>query len=71
MAICAKLPVPAGLESMALVQRLADIVVGVFMGGLIGEVPKRQPWRGIVLALYGVLALAGVAVCAWAIGVAL
>lgn len=27
MAICTKLPVPAGLESMALVQRLADIAV--------------------------------------------
>jgi hypothetical protein len=52
-------------------QRLVDVIFGVLMGGLAGEVPERRPWRGIVLAIYGVLALAGIGITIWAISATL
>jgi hypothetical protein len=52
---------------LRLVQRLVDVIVGVLMGGFVGMVPSRRPWRGVVLALYGVLALAGIGVVIWVI----
>ena len=52
-------------------RRLILFFTGVVMGGAVGEIPERQPWREIVVGLYLLLALAGVALVAWAVATTL
>jgi len=46
---------------------LAELVANAVGSLLIGWIPERQPWRAVVVTLYAVLALAGVAVLVWAV----
>lgn len=45
---------------------LVEVVVDAFVS-VLGMAPERQPWRAIVMVLYMLGALFGIAVIVWAI----
>ncbi len=55
------------LGHVALLQLCFDAVASL----LFGYIPERQPWRFIVAAVYGLLALAGAALIVWLVIAAL
>lgn len=50
---------------------LLDLVANALVGVFMGAVPERQPWRGLVAALYGLAALAAIGLVVWLVAGAL